>query len=125
MLIHVLLPVLRSFGLTHVVPIRENDLRDVPIRAIGVWDTVGKMSFRMCKVIPVNPWFQKHLGLPGFLHEYKWLDTKLSDKVENAFQALALDEHRAPFSPAVWEKSEKSHTVSPCRHPAGLLLIVS
>lgn len=75
--------------------------------------------------IPVNPWFQKHLGLPGFLHEYKWLDTKLSDKVENAFQALALDEHRAPFSPAVWEKSEESHTVSPCRHPVGLLLIVS
>lgn len=61
--------------------------------------------------IPVNPWFQKHFGLPGFLHEYKWLDTKLSDNVENAFQALALDEHRAPFSPAVWEKPEGSHTV--------------
>ncbi|KEQ77559.1 hypothetical protein M436DRAFT_36391 [Aureobasidium namibiae CBS 147.97] len=95
---------LRSFGLTHVVPIRENETRDVPIRAIGVWDTVGALG------IPVNPWLQKHLGLPGFLHEYKWLDTKLSDKVENAFQALALDEHRAPFSPAVWEKSEGSHT---------------
>jgi hypothetical protein len=62
--------------------------------------------------IPVNPWFQKHLGLPGFLHEYKWLDTKLSDNVENAFQALALDEHRAPFSPAVWEKPEGCQTVS-------------
>jgi hypothetical protein len=62
MLIHVLLPVLRSFGLTHVVPIRENDLRDVPIRAIGVWDTVGKMSFRMCKVMGDSdldrcPWY--------------------------------------------------------------------
>lgn len=39
--------VLRSFGLTHVVPTRENDSRDVPIRAIGVWDTVGKMSSSM------------------------------------------------------------------------------
>ncbi|KAG9921928.1 SDA1-domain-containing protein, partial [Aureobasidium melanogenum] len=82
----------------------KNELRDVPIRAIGVWETVGALG------IPVNPWFQKHLGLPGFLHEYKWLDTKLSDNVENAFQALALDEHRAPFSPAVWEKPEGSHT---------------
>lgn len=44
MLIAVLLTVLRSFGLTHVVPIRENDSRDVTIRAIGVWDTVGKMK---------------------------------------------------------------------------------
>ncbi|KAG9860236.1 SDA1-domain-containing protein, partial [Aureobasidium melanogenum] len=99
-----LFEVLRSFGLTHVVSIRENELRDVPIRAIGVWETVGALG------IPVNPWFQKHFGLPGFLHEYKWLDTKLSDNVENAFQALALDEHRAPFSPAVWEKPEGSHT---------------
>lgn len=74
--------------------------------------------------IPVNPWFQKHFGLPGFLHEYKWLDTKLSDKVKNAFQALALDEHRAPFSPAVWEKPEGSHTVSQCRHSAKFLLTV-
>jgi hypothetical protein len=126
--------VLRSFGLTHVVPGRENELRDVPIRAIGVWDTVGKRSSCMSPQeiltltgalgIPVNPWFQKHFGLPGFLHEYKWLDTKLSDNVENAFQALALDEHRAPFSPAVWEKSEGSHTVSQRRCPVECLLTV-
>jgi hypothetical protein len=125
--------VLRSFGLTHVVPIRENELRDVPIRAIGVWETVGKTSLRMLRLnvltlagalgIPVNPWFQKHFGLPGFLHEYKWLDTKLSDNVENAFQALALDEHRAPFSPAVWEKPEGSHTVSQRQHFTTLILL--
>jgi hypothetical protein len=126
--------VLRSFGLTHVVPVRENELRDVPIRAIGVWDTVGKRSSCMSPQeiltltgalgIPVNPWFQKHFGLPGFLHEYKWLDTKLSDNVENAFQALALDEHRAPFSPAVWEKPEGSHTVSQRWCPVECLLTV-
>lgn len=33
---------LRSFNLTHAVPIRENEFGDVPIKAIGVWDTVGK-----------------------------------------------------------------------------------
>ncbi|THX04592.1 hypothetical protein D6D18_03241 [Aureobasidium pullulans] len=99
-----LLPVLRSFGLTHIVPIRENEQRDVPIRAIGCWDTVGALG------IPINPVLQKHLGLPSFLHEYKWLDTRLSDNIENAFQALALDEHRAPFSPAVWEKPTGNHT---------------
>jgi uncharacterized protein (DUF2235 family) len=33
-----------------------------------------------------------------------WHDTSLSDRIENAFQALALDETRPPFSPAVWER---------------------
>lgn len=32
------------------------------------------------------------------------MDTKVSANVENAFHALSLDEHRKPFSPAVWEK---------------------
>lgn len=39
-----------------------------------------------------------------------WYDTKLSSCVENAFQALALDEHRSSFSPAVWEKPEGNRT---------------
>jgi hypothetical protein len=62
--------------------------------------------------IPINSWLQKRFSLPSFLNTYKWLDTELSDNVEHAFQALALDEHRAPFSPAVWEKRAGSTTVS-------------
>ncbi len=37
-------------------------------------------------------------------------DTKLGARVENAFQALALDERRASFAPAVWEKPEGNRT---------------
>ncbi|KAF4338573.1 peptidoglycan binding domain protein [Fusarium beomiforme] len=33
-----------------------------------------------------------------------WHDTNLSDRIEHAFQALALDETRPPFTPAVWER---------------------
>lgn len=40
----------------------------------------------------------------------RWMDTKLTDNVVNAFHALALDEHRAPFSPAVWEKPDGCET---------------
>jgi hypothetical protein len=29
----------------------------------------------------------------------------LSSRVDNAFQALAIDEHRRPFQPSVWEQS--------------------
>ncbi|KID90967.1 peptidoglycan binding domain containing protein [Metarhizium guizhouense ARSEF 977] len=36
-----------------------------------------------------------------------WHDTALSDRIEHAFQALALDETRTPFSPAVWERPRR------------------
>ena len=37
-------------------------------------------------------------------------DTKLSNCIENAFQALALDERRSSFSPALWEKTGDNRT---------------
>lgn len=39
--------------------------------------------------------------------EYRFFDTKLSDRIEHAFQALALDEHRPSFSPTLWEQTDK------------------
>jgi hypothetical protein len=70
----------------------------INIKAIGVWDTVGALG------IPRIPIFEA-LGLQSrSMHDYSFYDTRLSACVENAFQALALDEHRAPFAPALWEK---------------------
>jgi hypothetical protein len=37
-------------------------------------------------------------------------DTKLGSHIENAFQALGLDERRGSFSPAVWEKPDGNRT---------------
>ncbi|KAK3944687.1 hypothetical protein QBC46DRAFT_350417 [Diplogelasinospora grovesii] len=51
--------------------------------------------------IPSVPW----LCLPRSTFEYRFFDTNLSDRVEYAFQALALDEPRAQFSPTVWERT--------------------
>lgn len=42
--------------------------------------------------------------------EVSFYDTKLSNCIENAFQALALDEKRTAFSPALWEKPEGNKT---------------
>jgi hypothetical protein len=66
--------------------------KDVPIKCIGVWDTVGE------------------LGIPGHLDEiftqfYQFHDTTLGSHVENAFHALALDERRADFAPTLWSQS--------------------
>ena len=38
-------------------------------------------------------------------------DTKLCNCVENAFQALALDERRSSFAPALWEKKPGNTTI--------------
>ena len=46
---------------------------------------------------------------------FKWTDTALSDRIEHAFHALALDEHRPPFSPAVWERSQENKDTTDLR----------
>ena len=63
----------------------------VPIKCVGVWDTVGA------------------LGIPGHLGDlftqfYQFHDTKLGPHVENAFHALAIDEHREDFVPTLWQR---------------------
>ena len=71
----------------------------VDVKCIGVWDTVGALG------IPVNPLLQRAMPfLPSFVREYSWFDTGLDEHVKNAFQALALDERRYPFSPTLWER---------------------
>lgn len=75
--------------------------QEVQVKCIGVWDTVGALG------IPINPVIQRVLPfLPSFIKDYSWFDTNLDRHVNNAFQALALDEHRFPYSPTVWEKPE-------------------
>jgi uncharacterized protein (DUF2235 family) len=81
---------------------------NVPIKAVAVWDTVGSLG------IPTVSWIDKlHLPFPSN-KELLFYDTKLDNmNIENAFQALALDEMRWSFPPAVWEVPPGSKTVSP------------
>jgi len=64
---------------------------DTPIHCIAVWDTVGALG------IPLR-------GLRGITQrDFQFHDTKLSTAVSFAYHALAVDEHRGPFEPALWE----------------------
>lgn len=86
----------------------------MPIKVVGVWDTVGlfappsRFEYLLIRAgslgIPRIGWLENlHLQTRS-TKEYLFYDTKLNDHILNAFQALALDEHRSAFSPAVWEK---------------------
>lgn len=61
------------------------------IKFIGVWDTVGALG---------NPLFLH--GIVSGRNEFH--DTELSSKIENAFHALAIDEKRKNFQPALWHQ---------------------
>ncbi|KAH9822804.1 putative alpha/beta hydrolase domain (DUF2235), partial [Teratosphaeria destructans] len=78
--------------------------QEVDIKAIGVWDTVGSLG------IPVNPLLQRMFNLPSFFRTYRWFDTRLDSHIKNGFHALALDERRFPYSPAVWEREDDCQT---------------
>lgn len=75
---------------SHAPGVVDDDPHGVRIRCIGVWDTVGQ------------------LGVPGGLFrsivksDYEFHDVQLSSRVENAFQALAIDELRGLFEPSLW-----------------------
>ena len=77
------------------VAFRERFSTPVRVRFLGVWDTVGA------------------LGVPGHLggtllgrainRSAEFHDVKISSKVVGAaYQALAIDEERAAFEPAIW-----------------------
>jgi len=76
----------------------------VPIKAICCWDTVGSLG------IPKVGWMESFGMQSRDMDKYQFYDTRLHPCIENAFQALALDEHRAPFSPALWEKRDNDRT---------------
>lgn len=63
---------------------------NVPIKAVGVWDTVGALG------IP-------DIGPFNFRKSLSFVDTEVSTNVSYAFQALALDERRRPYLPTVWQ----------------------
>ncbi|KAH9221860.1 hypothetical protein DL95DRAFT_355235 [Leptodontidium sp. 2 PMI_412] len=72
----------------------EHGIPNVQVKVIGVWDTVGSLGV---------PELGKHGWLwQAKLDNYRFFNTELSDKIEHAYQALALDEKREAFSPCLW-----------------------
>ncbi|MEO6455155.1 MAG: DUF2235 domain-containing protein [Ginsengibacter sp.] len=80
----------RSYGI---------DEEETIIKFMGVWDTVGALG------IPLR-WFN------GLNKKYEFHDVKLSSQIRYAYHALAIDEKRKIFEPALWEVSENAVNAS-------------
>ncbi|WP_413459089.1 DUF2235 domain-containing protein [Herbaspirillum huttiense] len=83
--------------------------KDIPIRFLGVWDTVGALG------IPDD---FALLNLLDSFQNYTFHDTGLSAMVESARHAVSLDERRASFRPTLWTSFESARQdVKECWFP--------
>jgi uncharacterized protein (DUF2235 family) len=69
-----------------------NPYTKVPIKFLGVWDTVGAL------------WPPGFLGQVFGGHRNEYHQIGLNDRIQNAYHALAIDERRRPFKPSVFER---------------------
>jgi len=77
----------------------DGEMHLVTISYMGIWDTVGSLGIPAPLLGPVATlWNSK----------YRFHDTKLSSMVKSARHALALDERRVFFKPALWDNLEAS-----------------
>lgn len=75
---------------------RQSFSFETRIRFIGVWDTVGALGIPLSGLRWAN----------AVNRRWQFHDTDLSTTVDSAFQALAIDEKRRPFMPAVWHMQD-------------------
>lgn len=82
---------------------------DVKIETISCWDTVGSLGIPSLEVPIIKDLPKIKNFFSGVNHErYDFHDTELSPQVKHAFHALALDERRRHFEPALWKKTEET-----------------
>jgi uncharacterized protein (DUF2235 family) len=70
---------------------RSSFSRDVKIKFLGVWDTVGALGIPLDVLKSFNMKF------------YEFHDTQLSRIVGNAYHAVAVDEHREDYDVCLWD----------------------
>lgn len=75
---------------TGLLPAKRHE--NVPVKFLGVWDTVGALG------IPGGPlrWASKW--------RYSFHDVDLGKHIRHAYHALAIDERRRSFEPSIWKK---------------------
>ena len=99
----------------------------IDVTFLGVFDTVGALGIPFStKDLAADLGIDKMLDRVGLsklgdlVNTFEGLirhpiegfhDTELGAQVKNAYQALAVDEHRGPFLPTLWTKVPPTSTV--------------
>ncbi|WP_326954153.1 DUF2235 domain-containing protein [Amycolatopsis sp. NBC_01286] len=76
---------------------RSYSHEDTRIRFIGVWDTVGALG-----IPTIGPKFL----MDRINRRFAFHDTELSSRVDVAMHAVAIDERRKAFRPALWTRHD-------------------
>lgn len=95
-------PVQELRGKIGEINFRNKLAEPIPIRFIGVWDTVGSLG------IPDDFGFLNLLDNAG---DHTFHDTSLGKNVQAARHALAMDELRGTFQPTLWTELDADRNV--------------
>jgi uncharacterized protein (DUF2235 family) len=74
---------------------RRRYSREIEIKFMGVWDTVGALGIPLRGLRMLTMW------------KYRFHDVELSRIVQNSYHALAIDERRESFEPTLWKSKAK------------------
>ena len=84
----------------------------IPITFIGVWDTVSALGFpKDWKVTGIGIWVINLLvyGLDAlfdwFIFSHNFYNYELTNNVQHAYHALAIDDERLSFTPKIWDET--------------------
>ncbi|MEE9425699.1 MAG: DUF2235 domain-containing protein [Methylococcales bacterium] len=77
----------------------------LPIKFIGVWDTVSALGFPRDWSIAFDWIFGLLDTVTDQIWPHNFYDYELNTTIENAYQALAIDDERKTFQPMVWDES--------------------
>ena len=83
--------------------------KDVPIRFIGVWDTVAAVGLPFDEITQL---------INSTIYRFYFPDFDLGRSVEKACQALAIDDERRTFHPQLWNEKPRDpeyHETSICK----------
>ena len=104
-----------GYGLAEPNP-NEGSHGAIPIRFLGVWDTVSALGFpQNWDITGVGMWVLNGLfkaldHASDMLFPHRFYNYELTGNVAAACQALAIDDERNTFQPMVWDETHSPET---------------
>ncbi|MGH6636910.1 MAG: DUF2235 domain-containing protein [Gammaproteobacteria bacterium] len=84
---------------------RKSFAREITIKLIGVWDTVGALGIPPLLRLDIKLFNKRFIIDSNIANKrLQFHDVTLAKHIENAFHALAIDEVRKPYAPSVWRQ---------------------